>query len=349
MMEKIITLNNVSIGYSQKAGNARIVKEDITLHASKGELVAIIGENGIGKSTLLRTIAGLQPLLGGKLDIMSRAIGSYREKELALIMSFVSTEIIRVSNLNVFDLVSLGRYPHTGWTGKLDAEDGRMVEEAIAMAGLEGYENKPVNDISDGERQKTMIARSLAQDTPIIVLDEPTAFLDLSNKYEIIHLLHRLANEKSKTIIFSTHDLATAIAESDKLWLMLANSVKEGSPEDLVLDGTLASLFPTGHLFFDAERGEFRIRKETGRKAMVTCPKGSSCQDDSGMEVTWTAKMLERIGFQVIAGENGNSSDDLLTIEIARLNWIVRTGNSEISFDSLYSLGRYLKNLGSKD
>ncbi len=357
--EEIVLLNNVSIGYGKKSGSQKIVKEDISLHASKGELVAIIGENGIGKSTLLRTIAGIQPSLGGIINVRSKSIETYSEKELSLIMSFVSTEIIRVSNLTVFDLVSLGRYPHTDWTGRLNNEDRRIVREAIETVGLRGYENKPVNYISDGERQKTMIARTLAQDTGIIVLDEPTAFLDLSNKYEIIHILHRLSNEKGKTIIFSTHDLTTAIAESDKLWLMLENSVKEGSPEDLVLDGSLASLFHNDHLFFDDEKGEFRIKKETGRKAVVT---------GSGPELTWTTRMLERIGFEVIPGTNDNASDDTLYIEISqRLSiehpedsgmniehsplhfeqsspvWKLGRRTSEISFDSLYELSRFLR------
>jgi iron complex transport system ATP-binding protein len=337
-MEEIITLRNVSIGYRQKAANQKTVKEDISLHALKGELVALIGENGIGKSTLLRTIAGIQPALTGIINIRSKAIDSYREKELALILSFVSTEIIRVSNLSVFDLISLGRYPYTNWSGRLTYKDRQIVEEAIEMVGLKGYENKMVNFISDGERQKTMIARTLAQDTDIVVLDEPTAFLDLSNKYEIIHILHRLANEKGKTILFSTHDLTTAIAESDRLWLMLENSVKEGSPEDLILSGSFSSLFHNDHLFFDDEKGDFRIRREVIRKVVL---------NGSGVELIWTRKMLERLGFEVIQERDRNLGDSLLYIDISYPFWNLRSGDSAISFESLYALSRYIKNEGS--
>ena len=181
--DKIIELNNAAIGYKGKTHAVNVVKSGISVYALKGELVALVGGNGVGKSTLLRTIAGFQPPIGGDVLIRGEQVNAYREKELALIMSFVSTEIIRVPNLSVFDLVSLGRYPYTNWFGKLLDEDLHIVEEAIRSVGLQGYENRMVNYLSDGERQKAMIARTLAQDTDVIVLDEPTAFLDLSNKY----------------------------------------------------------------------------------------------------------------------------------------------------------------------
>ena len=160
--EKIFELNSATIGYKAKAYSVNVVKAGISVYALKGELVALIGGNGVGKSTLLSTISGLQPSMGGDVLIRGKQVNTYREKELALIMSFVSTEIIRVPNLSVFDLVSLGRYPHTNWFGKLLDEDRDIVEEAIKSVGLKGYENRMVNYISDGERQKAMIARTLA-------------------------------------------------------------------------------------------------------------------------------------------------------------------------------------------
>lgn len=332
--EKIISVLSASIGYRRKAGIIKVVKEEISLHALKGELVALIGGNGVGKSTLLRTIAGFQPTIGGHVLVKGKEVNSYREKELALIMSFVSTEIIRVSNLTVFDLISLGRYPHTNWSGKLTDEDRHIVEEAIEMVGLKGFENKMVNNISDGERQKTMIARTLAQDTDIIVLDEPTAFLDLSNKYEIVHILHRLANEKGKTIIFSTHDLTTAIAESDRIWLMLENSTEEGSPEDLILNGSFSNLFHNENLFFDQEKGDFRIQKKVKRKALVS---------GEGIALNWTIKALERIGFEVFEKEDNYSGDFVLEIELSYPMWSLRFNNSEKKFDSIFALCRYIK------
>jgi iron complex transport system ATP-binding protein len=294
----------------------------------------LIGANGVGKSTLLRTIAGFQPSIGGSVRIRGNEVNTYREKDLALIMSFVSTEIIRVPNLSVFDLVSLGRYPHTNWFGKLMDEDRHIVEESINSVGLNGYENRMVNCISDGERQKAMIARTLAQDTDIIVLDEPTAFLDLSNKYEIVHILHRLASEKGKTILFSTHDLTTAIAESDRIWLMLNESVEQGSPEDLILKGNFTSLFHNEYLYFDQEKGDFRIRKHTKRKAIV---------NGSGIASDWTIKALERIGFDVVDSVNANAA--FVTIDVAYPEWIVKFQGQLTKFSSLLELCRYLNGL----
>jgi iron complex transport system ATP-binding protein len=333
--DKIISTENLSIGYPVKGGAGKIVKNDICLSTLKGELIALIGGNGVGKSTLLRTLAGFQPCISGKILIKGLALNHYKEKDLARIMSFVSTEIIRVSNLTVFDLVALGRYPHTNWSGRLTEEDRSKVEEAISMVGLNGYENRPVNFISDGERQKTMIARTLAQDTDIILLDEPTAFLDLSNKYEIVHILHRLAYEKGKTILFSTHDLSTAIAECDRIWLMLGDEVKEGSPEDLVLNGSFSSLFTNKNLYFDTEKGDYRIVKETGYKAMV---KGE------GTSYNWTVKALERIGYEIITDLNSGTESPVLKIEITQSGWLLNYNRSELIFDSLYDLCRYLKN-----
>ena len=334
--QKIISLSDAIIGYKGKTHSVNVVKSDISAYALKGELVALIGGNGIGKSTLLRTIAGFQPPVGGDIRILGKQIDLYREKELALIMSFVSTEIIRVPNLSVFDLVSLGRYPHTNWFGKLLDEDRHIVEEAIKSVGLKGYENRMVNYISDGERQKAMIARTLAQNTDVIVLDEPTAFLDLSNKYEIVHILHELASEKGKTILFSTHDLTTAIAESDRIWLMLNDSVVQGSPEDLILNGDFANLFQSDHLFFDQEKGDFRIKKQTRRKAVV---------HGQGLAVDWTIKALERCGIEVIESVSSCAEAPFITIEVAYPEWTIVCEGHLAKFDSLLALCRYLKGL----
>ena len=334
--EKIIELINATIGYQGKTHSVNVVKSKISVYALKGELVALIGGNGVGKSTLLRTIAGFQPAVGGDILIRGEQVNAYREKELALIMSFVSTEIIRVPNLSVFDLVSLGRYPHTNWFGKLLDEDRHIVEEAIKSVGLQGYENRMVNCISDGERQKAMIARTLAQDTDVIVLDEPTAFLDLSNKYEIVHILHQLASEKEKTILFSTHDLTTAIAESDRIWLMLNESIEQGAPEDLILNGNFGSLFHNEHLFFDQEKGDFRIRKQTKRKALV---------NGNGIALDWTIKALERNGYEIVDSVDVSHDSPFVMIDVAYPGWIVKHKDQTTKFSSLLSLCRYLNEM----
>ncbi len=201
---------------------------------------------------------------------------------------------------------------------------------------MRGYENRMVNYISDGERQKAMIVRTLSRNTDVIVLYEPTAFLDLSNKYEIVHILHELASEKGKTILFSPHDLTTAIAESERMWVMLNDSVEQGSPEDLILNGDFASLFHSEYLFFDQEKGDFRIRKQTKRKAVVR---------GDGLAVDWTIKALERNGFEIIDSANDGDGAADVTIEVAYPEWTVKHQEQIAKFGSLLAMCRYMNGL----
>jgi iron complex transport system ATP-binding protein len=240
----IIDLSELLIGYSAGRSSAALMPP-ITSCARAAELIALVGPNGVGKSTLLRTIAGLQGMIGGTIRIKNKNLADYGRYELARCIGYISTETIRVSNMTVFDLVALGRLPHTGWTGRLVSNDYEQVDLAIRMVEIEELAGRYVNELSDGERQKAMIARVLAQDAEILVMDEPTAFLDITSKYEIVHLLHDLSHNKGKTIIFSTHDLLTAIGESDKIWLAFKDSFREGIPQEIIHSGELKRLFST--------------------------------------------------------------------------------------------------------
>jgi len=292
MQEDIyIQCQGVSIGYSERSTASTVVKKDISLHALGGEMVALIGGNGIGKSTLLKTIAGFMPALSGELLVRHRPVSDFSAADLAKEMSFVSTEIVRVANLTVREMVGLGRFPYTNWFGRLTDNDQVIIDRAILQTGLSGYENRPINRISDGERQRAMIARALAQDTRIMVLDEPTAFLDISNKYEIVRILHQLVSEQGKCIIFSTHDLNTSLTMADRIWLMLEDRVLEGIPEEMASAGYFEFLFPNNqHLRFDPERDDFRIKREKNGVVNLTA---------SGQGLFWAKKALERLGFEV--------------------------------------------------
>ncbi len=294
MQEDIyIECKGVSIGYRERSTASTVVKKDISLHALSGEMVALIGGNGIGKSTLLKTIAGFMPPLAGELLVRHRSVSAFSAADLAKEMSFVSTEIVRVANLTVREMVGLGRFPYTNWFGQLTDNDRMIIDRAILQTGLSGYENRPVNRISDGERQRAMIARALAQDTRIMVLDEPTAFLDISNKYEIVRILHNLVGEQGKSIIFSTHDLNTALTMADRIWLMLEDRVVEGIPEEMASAGFFEALFPNNqHLRFDPQRDDFRIKREYNGVVNLTA---------SGQELIYAKKALERLGFEVIS------------------------------------------------
>ncbi len=333
--EHIIKIKNLEIGYTLKRNQKNILFNDINLSANPGELIALVGKNGIGKSTLLRNIAGLQEPFSGEVLFKNQQIKEYSRHEFARLVSYVSTEIVHVNNLKVFDLVALGRFPHTNWMGKLQTEDIVRSNDAIEMVGMKDFLNKNVNEISDGERQRIMIARTLAQDTKVIVLDEPTAFLDLPNKYEIVHLLNNLSKTENKTVIFSTHDLNIAIQEADKIWLMLEDKIIEGAPEDLILNETFNKLFEKSNLNFDRSKGDFRMKRKHSVKIGLL---------GEGIYYNWTKKALERLGYLV---QKGDESIWFVQLQIRNDNckWVLRTKSEQLEFNSIYDLSLRLKNI----
>lgn len=265
-IRRTIILKDLSIGYRGRR-SLRTVAEGINAHISSGELTCLLGSNGIGKSTLLRTLSAFQPKLSGEIILQDREIETYTEKELARLVSVVLTEKPDVRNMSVRDLVALGRSPYTGFWGRLLPEDEAKVDEAIDLVRIPHIAERMVHTLSDGERQKTMIAKALAQNTPIIYLDEPTAFLDFPSKVEMMQLLHRLSRETHKTIFLSTHDLELALQIADKIWLMDEYSqIHVGTPEDLSLNGALSHFFARKGIIFDQETGLFRIENDYDRQ-----------------------------------------------------------------------------------
>ena len=257
--QRTIQLRNLSIGYLTK-NNRKIVASDINADIFSGELTCLLGANGIGKSTLLRTLSAFQPKLDGQIYIEGKEIETYSEKQLSTLIGVVLTEKCDIKNMTARELIGLGRSPYTGFWGTLSDTDKTIVDKAIAMVKIEDLASRMVHTLSDGERQKVMIAKALAQETPIIFLDEPTAFLDFPSKVEIMQLLHRLSRQTNKTIFLSTHDLELALQIADKIWLIDKQSgINIGTPEDLSLSGHLTSFFARKGIIFDEETGLFRI------------------------------------------------------------------------------------------
>lgn len=234
--EETIRLTGLAIGYTTRH-SVKTVCTGITETFFSGELTCLIGENGAGKSTLLRTLSGFLPPVSGEIILLGKPLRSYGERKLSTIIGVVLTEKTNLQNMTVEELVGMGRSPYTGFWGRLSGEDRRKVGESLEMVGITGLRGRMVQTLSDGERQKVMIAKALAQETPVIFLDEPTAFLDYPSKVEILRLLGRLSRDFGKTIFLSTHDLELALRVADRVWLMSKpGRLQTGSPEDLVID-----------------------------------------------------------------------------------------------------------------
>lgn len=248
-----ITTRDLSIGYP-----SHTVAKDIDITLRGGEVTAMLGENGAGKSTLIRTLIGDLPPLDGKIELLGRPLASYSRRQMATIASLVTTESVDAFRITVNELVALGRHPHTGIFGRLCKNDRDAVADAIYSVGIQHKAESTLDRLSDGERQKAMIARAIAQDTPIILLDEPFSFLDVASRIEILDLLKELAERRGTTVLFSTHDVSQAIRMADNIILFTpANGITQASPEELIADGKISTLFPGRSVVFDSAQNDF--------------------------------------------------------------------------------------------
>ena len=226
----LVTTENLSIGYRNY-----VVQSNLNLVVDKGNLICMLGTNGCGKSTLLRTLAGLQPSLGGKVFLQGQSLADLSAQQKAKLFALVLTDPVETKNMTVYDVIALGRYPYSSWLGNLSEEDKHFILRALLQVKLQHKTFSRISELSDGERQRVMIARALAQDTPLILLDEPTAHLDLPNRVDTMLLLRRLAHETGKAVVLSSHELDLALQTADRLWLMSPQKgMYCGLPEDLV-------------------------------------------------------------------------------------------------------------------
>jgi iron complex transport system ATP-binding protein len=327
----IFRFENVSLGYPLGNEKLELIK-NFSSEFRTGELIAVVGRNGTGKSTLLKSMLGLVPLLSGKILLNNTILQKIHPGELPLLISFVSTEIPRNPVMTVYELVSLGRFPFTNWIGTLKKHDHEEIMLAIENAGLTHLMQKPLYKISDGERQRAMIARTLAQNTPIIVLDEPTAFLDLPNKYELISLLAELSS-KGRTVIFTTHDTGIALRFPDKLLILDNKEIIEGAPEDLILNGRLGSLFQSPEFKFSITSGDIEIIRKTRKLVSLDCP--------DSIQREWTQRALTRAGYGI-----GGKKESLISItgivDNKKTSWKVDYHQSDHYFYSIYDLIYFL-------
>ena len=257
-----IELHNLSIGYQTKHG-IKTVATGIDGTIKSGELTCLLGANGVGKSTLLKTLSSFQPKTGGEILLEGRELSEYSDKQLSRLIGVVLTEKPDVRNMTVRELVSLGRSPYTGFWGTYSKDDLQVVDEAIAMVGIEPLKKRMVHTLSDGERQKVMIAKALAQQTPVIYLDEPTAFLDYPSKVEVLQLLCRISREADKVIFLSTHDVELALQMADTIWLMTqGEAMAIGSPKTLAEQGALGRFIEREGIVLDPKTMTIKVTKQ---------------------------------------------------------------------------------------
>lgn len=335
--QTIISAENIGIGYTKtKHRGEAALFNNLSFDLFQGELVCLIGANGAGKSTLLRTISSSQPVLNGKILFEGKDIALYSEKELSRLLGLVLTDKTSTGGLLVRELVELGRYPYTGFFGQLDKDDKRIVEKAMEDVGIIHKSGTYVAELSDGERQKAMIAKALAQECPVVLLDEPTAFLDIESRIDIMNLLHHLAMSQRKAVLLSTHDIDLAMLLADRLWLLSRDGgLINGVTEDIVLSGAMDHFFKGENIVFNKDIGTFLPNRKNNKKVFVKINGESFHQ-----LYHWLNNALERHGFLI----TDNKEDSLFMIEILSPQSI-RVGSNKINlyFENFEQLTNWLK------
>jgi iron complex transport system ATP-binding protein len=323
-----LSLQRLSVGYPR-----RTVLDTLNTELLVGELVCLIGPNGAGKSTLLRTLAGMQPPLSGRALLRGDEVHKLDARERAKRLSVVLTDRLTVEEMTAYALVSLGRYPHTDWSGKLSAHDDQVIRWALAAVGAAAFAERDIHELSDGERQKVLIARALAQEPAVMLLDEPTAYLDLPRRVEILRTLRDLAHDTQCAILLSTHDLDLALRTADQIWLVSEGSLHIGAPEDLILNGAFEAAFRSTGIEFDRLTGSFHIHTPAAHTVQLIA---------EGINALWTQRALERAGFAV-AHQPANFRISVTTQ--GKTHWQLSIHGETFMCDSLYAVVQRLRTI----
>jgi iron complex transport system ATP-binding protein len=328
--EAQLTAKNLAIGYQHK-GEITTIAAKIDCSLRGGEFVCLLGPNGAGKSTLIRTLAGMQAPLNGSLQLSGQSLESIAPRERAREVSVVLTETMPTGMMNAYSLVSLGRHPYSGWFGGLDRTDRKCIQWALAAVGALPLAQRQVAELSDGERQKVSIARALAQEAKLMLLDEPTAFLDLPRRVELMTILRNLAHKENLALLLSTHDLDLALRFADQLWLMTpGGKLVQGAPEALALDGQFAKVFASENLDWDAHSGSFRAHP-------IACL--NIKLQGEGLKKIWTQRALERLGFGIASP----SAAYVCSIEVSEHSWQLTRDGKQKDFNSIEALINWLQ------
>jgi iron complex transport system ATP-binding protein len=337
-----LSARDLTIGYA-RAGRPVAAQLDLALY--DGELVCLIGQNGIGKTTLLRTLAGMQPPLQGTVTIRDQNVHRLDVSALARVVSIVLTERADPGVMRAREMVALGRHPHTDWLGRLSPRDQSIIDGALNAVGAAHLADRAVRDLSDGERQRVTIARALAQEPALLILDEPTAFLDLPRRVDMIRLVRRLTRERGMAALISTHDLDLALRAADRIWLFAAPSppdtfprMIDGAPEDIVLSGALSAAFTSDALHFDIETGAFHLHGDQIGGVSL-----SDAYTNDLVRLAWTRRALLRAGLRVVDDPMTGQAQISLTGE----GWRVTVGDTTLMVGCVYDLLEVLRTIQS--
>lgn len=325
----ILEAQNLRIGYGQ-SGECPVL-DGIDLKLGRGEFVGLFGANGSGKSTLLRTLAGLQPALSGEIQLNGLPADTFSPRRRAHWVSVVLTGQNVIPRTKVEQLVALGRQPYTNWAGMLTPSDRKAVDEALSSTHMESFRDRSLDQMSDGERQRAMIARAVAQATPLMLLDEPTAFLDLPGKAEILGLLRDISHRRNLAILLSSHDLSLLLRVADRCLLIdRKGRIHNGAPEDLVLNGTIAEVFDRRGIRFNEESGHMEVERQN---------KGNIVLIGEGLASQWTARALQRSGFAVNEPNQPYFARVEVSGAVGEFSWRFEKGDaSPVVFKSIHSL-----------
>lgn len=333
----VLSARGLALGYFEKRRKVakRKVASGLEVQLRAGEFVCLLGPNGVGKSTLIRTLTGMQKPLEGSIKLGDTLISEMSPKERARGISVVLTDSLPSGMFDGYSVAALGRHPHTSWSGSLTEHDRQRIEWALGAVGAEDLARRQISELSDGERQKIMIARALAQEAEVMLLDEPTAFLDLPRRVELMRTLRDLARNEGLAILLSTHDLDLALRSADKLWLLgPGGNLKSGMPEELAIEGEIANAFQSSEVDWDSQQGSFRMHRDACATVTV---------EGDGEIATWTKRALARIGYEILDTDKLGDIRVEVSIDEGEQVWVLSTPSIKKQFDGLSELIEFLK------
>jgi iron complex transport system ATP-binding protein len=331
-IKSLLSVKDLTVGYNLSRKESKPLLQGVNLELREGELACLIGPNGCGKSTLIRTLCGLQKPIAGEIHINGKNINQLEEDSISEFISVVLTDKGTVENITVDEIVSLGRYRCSDWLGRLSSSEYTYVEHAIGLVGLKGFEDRIYGSLSDGEKQRAFIAKAIASDASVMLLDEPTAHLDIPNRVQIMSILRELSRTQGHTILVSTHDLDLAMQLADEIWLIDHEcSLFKGTPEELIYSANLDRVFGSELLHFNPQSGSFCVSTKSKGKVFI---------EGEGKKFEMTVHAAQRLGYTL--SEKQNSS---LHIQIFNNQWFINRGDENLNFSDLASVCRHIQAL----